>query len=387
VSRVLEGSTPAVDLDFATIFGTPCTHRGDAPGRVNLIGEHTDYSGGYVLPAVIGRRVRVEMRLRSDARVRVWSTEKSIVSPMVEYHIGHERPRGDWSDYIQGVTDAASRQGLRASGFDLRIESDVPIGSGLSSSAALEVAVLRALRAALDWRLDDTAVALLAHRGETEFVGAPVGIMDPMASSLGKPGSALFLNAGSGLWERVTLPAALGIAVVHSGISHSNRHGGYAKRREEIEAAAQALGVKQMRDLQMDAVASRLDRLLPPLDRRVRHVIEENRRVLAAVAALRALDLWGLGSLIRESHASLRDLFEVSTAEIDRLVELAEDEESVFGARLTGAGFGGAVVLLAEASMASECARRVAARYARESGHLPTVICADSACVPSASRG
>jgi galactokinase len=256
----------------------------------------------------------------------------------------------------------------------LRITSDVPVGAGLSSSAALEIAILRGLRQAASLSLDDTELALIAHRGETAFVGAPVGIMDPMAASLADEHTALYLDTRTRHWERLALPGELTVVVIHSGITHDHVTGEYRTRRAEVEAATQALGMHELRDLGPEEAPAMLQALSRVLRRRAEHVVAENQRVRAAVAALRASALPQLGSLLDASHASLRDLFEVSLPEIDRLVELAHEEPSVWGARLTGGGFGGSVVVLAPTEGAHALAERIARRYADETGRTPTVV-------------
>jgi galactokinase len=338
----------------------------EAPGRVNLIGEHTDYNGGLVLPIAIPLVTTVALTPRHDQRVHVTSDGVSGVpgGAAAEYRLEHERAASRWTDYVQGCTAMLQEAGHPIRGFDASVSSRVPIGAGLASSAALEVAVLRALREAFDLTLDDVALALLAHRAEVEFVGARVGVMDQMASSLGDDASALFLDARSLDWERVPLPPEAEIAIVDSGVAHSHAGGDYNTRRAECERAAKRLGVATLRDLGSDALA-RAAELPAPLDRRVRHVVTENARVLAAVAALHAGDLVELGAILRAGHASLRDDYEVSVPEIERLVAAADADPDVLGARMTGGGFGGAVVLLCRARHAEAAAARVAATYAR----------------------
>ena len=327
-----------------------------APGRVNLIGEHTDYNGGYVLPMAIPQRAVVELAVRGDDLVRLWSANVDH-DGRASYRLSTERRTREWYDYVQGVTHALREAGHRVSGFDARIDSRVPIGRGLSSSAALSVALLRALREAFDLTLDDVSLALLAQKAENELVGAPVGVMDPLASSLADDHTAVFVDTRSLKIERVPLPANSEIAIIDSGIAHSNATGGYNLRREECAAAARMLGVEQLRD------AYRLDKIeaLPePLRRRARHVFTENARVLAAVAAMRANDPVALGGLFLESHVSMRDDFEISVPEIDALVMRAASDPMVYGARLTGGGFGGSLVVLAHQGQARGAAERIA---------------------------
>jgi galactokinase len=334
-----------------------------APGRVNLIGEHTDYHQGFVLPTVIPQRTRVEVTARSDRMARASSRE--IGPAVVEFVIGAEAVTRTWIDYVQGVTFAL--RGLAPSlwGFDLHVESDVPLGSGLSSSAALEVSLLRALRQLYDLSFDDVELARIAQRAETEFVGAPVGIMDQMACSVGAPREALFLDTRTLSYDRVLLPAAAELVVINSGIRHEHAAGEYAVRRRESFEAAAMLGVAYLRDVTLEQLfhATLPDTLL----RRARHIVTENRRVQETVKALAASDLDRVGALFYASHESMRVDYEVSTPEIDLLVEFARGEADVYGARLTGGGFGGSVVMLARAGTGARVASRILRRY-EESG-------------------
>jgi galactokinase len=345
--------------------------RADAPGRVNLIGEHTDYHDGFVLPCAVPQRTEATLEVRTDITVRAWSAQ--IGPEPIEFEVGREVRRGDWSDYIQGLTRVLAQLGYRVGGFDLRLQSDVPLGSGLSSSAALEVATLRALRAAFDLPLDDVALARAAQRAEVEFVGAPVGIMDQMASSLAGERDALFLDTRSLEFERVPLPDTLDLLVINSGVAHQHVGGDYVTRRRESEDAARLLGVERLRDAGPDAL-DRLSALPPILSRRARHIITENTRVHAARAALLDRDLPRLGVLFHESHVSMRDDYEITVPEIDLLVKLAETHPQVFGARMTGGGFGGSIVVAAAAGAGAAIASNVSAEYSQRTGRDATIL-------------
>jgi galactokinase len=353
---------------FRALFGARPEVTTDAPGRANLIGEHTDYSGGFVLPVAIPQRTRVELRRRSDDLVQVHSEQLGRTET---FRVGTEAPRREWVDHVQGVAALARPRAL--GGFEARIDSAVPLGSGLASSAALEVALLRALRQAFGWELDDVRLALLAQRVEVEFVGAPVGVMDPMAASLGNAGEALFIDTQSLRTERVPLPAGLGIAVVHSGISHEHATGDYRLRRRECDEATRALGVPSLRALTVEDLP-RIEVLPSPLDRRVRHVVSENARVVEAVEALRSGALEQLGTLLAASHRSLRDDYQVSLPDVDRLVSLAAEAPGVFGARLTGGGFGGAIVVAARPEGLRASMERVVERYRAQTGRPAAVL-------------
>jgi len=368
---------------FADLFGRPALVTTEAPGRVNLIGEHTDYNGGFVLPLAIPQRTRVELAPRTDDIVRAWTA--NLPRETEEYRIGQETDGRGWLDYIQGITEAVRLAGHKLGGFDLRIESDVPLGGGLSSSAALEVALLRALREAFGLRIDDVELALLGQKAENDFVGAPVGVMDQMASSLADERRALFLDTRSLRYERVPLPAGVEMAVIDSGISHNNAGGAYRTRREQCEKAAELLGFPQLRDLEVQDLW-RLASLPEPLDRRARHVITENARVRGAVSAMQEGDLERLGKLLNTAHDSLRDDFEVSLPEIDLLVDLARREDAVYGARLTGGGFGGAIVLLARTGQARSIAEKVVAEYREKTGRNGAVLVPEEASGVSSKR-
>jgi galactokinase len=273
---------------FEEHFGRPPELATSAPGRVNIIGEHTDYNGGFMLPIALPHRTDVLLAARDDSLVQVRSLDVEDSSRLAHYRLGDERRSGGWLDYIQGVTYIASLMRSQMSGCDLLISSTVPIGKGLSSSAALQVSLFRALNQAWHLHLDNLSIARLAHRAETEFVGAPVGIMDQIAANLGNETSALLIDARSLAVESVSLPGDVELAVLDSGIRHNHASGDYKVRRRECEAAASRLGVAQLRDLDEGDLAQ-LERLPPSLSRRARHVITENARVLATVRAFRAV--------------------------------------------------------------------------------------------------
>jgi galactokinase len=356
---------------FASYFGKAPEHRAAAPGRVNLIGEHTDYNGGFCMPTVLPLHTQVWLAARSDQEVRLASDAQE--GEVAAYTIGEETPASGWVDYIAGVTWALRRGGSGPGGFDMLITSDVPVGKGLSSSAALEVAVLRGLRSAFSLQLSDLDVALLAHAAETQFVGAPVGVMDQMVCSLGKDGCAFFLDAASREFNYIPLPADTSLRVIDSGIAHNHATGDYRTRRRECEDAARLLKVETLRDLTSEDLP-RINALPEPLNRRARHVVTEDTRVLDAVDALRAGDLRKVGALLRASHASLRDDFQVSLAEIDWLVATANDDPDVLGARLTGGGFGGAILLLCRPGAPPDTAQRVVTRYHERYGKKAEVL-------------
>ena len=333
---------------------------GEAPGRVNLIGEHTDYSGGYVLPTVIPQTTAVAAAVNGDTAARAWSASMPEGQQQVRFIVGEETRSGSWGDYVQGASALLRAAGHRISGFDAVIRSEVPLGSGLSSSASLTVAVLRALRHLFELQLDDVALAGLARRVETDFIGVPVGVMDPIACALGSAHHALFLDTRELTWQLVRIPSTTEFAVINSGITHSIATGSYRQRRQECDAATRALGVGDLRDIP-ESDLRRTETLPELLRKRARHIITENGRVLAAVDALRKRDMTRFGELMDGSHVSLRDDYEVSLPEIDRMVQIARDQRGVLGARITGGGFGGSIVVLTQAGQAARVAAAVAA--------------------------
>jgi galactokinase len=363
--------SPATDSRFRDLFGRDAEQSAAAPGRVNLIGEHTDYHEGYVLPTVIPQRTVVHGARRGDGLARVWS---SGISPdIVDYVIGAELRGRGWLDYVQGVTATLVAAGHPIGGLDLMIRSGVPPGAGVSSSAALAVAVLRLLRSLWALELDDVEIARAAQRSESTFVGAPVGIMDPMVCSLGVEREALFLDTRTLTRTVVPIPPTAEVVVVDSGQSHRHAGGEYVTRRRESFEAARQLGVSHLRDVDAAALAAARG-LSPLLTRRARHVVTENQRVLDTVAALRGGDMRAAGALLDRSHQSLRDDYEVSTPEIDALVASAQRHPDVYGARLTGGGFGGSVVMLVRGGAGRASSRAIASDYTGRTGLNAVVL-------------
>lgn len=369
---------------FEELFGRAPEAAAAAPGRVNLIGDHTDYNGGYVLPTPIPRRARIELAARAGDEVRAVSVNLGDGRSIESWRAGAEQPRGAWTDYLMGVAQVLRRDGYEIGALDIRLDSELPIGGGLSSSAALAVAFQRALRERFGLPLDDLQLARVVQRAENEFVGARVGVMDPLVSSLGVEGAALFVDTLDLTRRLVPIPAGAELVVIHSGTGHRHAAGGYNERRQECERAAARLGVRRLRDL-ADRDLDRVAALPPPLDRRVRHVLGENRRVLAAVQALERGQLERLGELLDESHRSLREDFEVSTTEIERLVAALRAASGVHGARLTGGGFGGSVMALAARGRGRAAAEQAAAACRDSSGREAQILL--PAGIPAAGRG
>jgi galactokinase len=322
---------------------------GEAPGRVNLLGEHTDYNDGFVLPAAIPQRTRVELRARRSEFVL------HALGRSTRFSLD-ELPAEQSAKYLYGCIKELAALGVAVPPLEIDVTSRVPMGVGLSSSAALEVAALRALRECTGAALDDVAIARLAQRAEVRYAGVNCGIMDQMAASLAAPGRMLFLDTRTLERRLLPLPAGSAVAVLDSGVSRSLAASGYNARRAQCEQAAGALGVKALRDI---ADVRTAETIAEPLRRRARHVISENRRVLEALAA----DASSFGRLMDASHRSLRDDYEVSTPELDELVERLREQPGVYGARLTGAGFGGACVALCRSGAGRSAAEAALSRY------------------------
>lgn len=328
-----------------------------APGRVNMLGEHTDYNDGFVLPATIPRYTHVELARSRDGFFHLYSENLSDAAALVSYPDGGRAPEG-YARYVDGCVQVLRQQGATVPACSMLIQSDVPMGSGLSSSAALEVAVLRGLRELCRIELNDIALAQLAQQAEIEYAGVRCGIMDQMAASVGQADHLLFLDTRSLDSHLLPFPHATEIVVLDSGVARTLASSGYNARRAECERAAELLEVRALRDIDDTDVTQKLP---APLDRRVRHVVTENRRVLAAAQGVGAREF---GKLMNESHVSLRDDYEVSIPPLDTLVESLQACPGVFGARLTGAGFGGACVALCAAGTRFAVQQRALSRYA-----------------------
>ena len=350
-------------MDFERVFGTGPAAVGDAPGRVNLLGEHTDYNDGFVLPTAIPQRTFVGVGPNSSETFVMHAPDMGQQS---RFTLGAP-PAEHFARYVYGCLYGVHALGVRVPALNILVGSEVPIGVGLSSSAALEVATLRALRKLLWIQIDDVEVARIAQRAEIDFAGVHCGIMDQMASSLADTTSMLFLDTRSLQRELLPLPSRTELLVVDSGISRSLADTSYNQRRGECEQAARMLGVVSLRDV---ARADEAERLPDPLRRRARHVLSENARVLRA---REGVDAAAFGALMNASHISLRDDYEVSVPLLDALVARLQEHPQVHGARLTGAGFGGACVALCGAGSASRVGSDLIEWYG-SAGHVGRVM-------------
>lgn len=340
-------------MNFQQIFNRVPQVEASAPGRVNLLGEHTDYNDGFVLPTAIPQQTTISLGFSADNQHHFYSQE---LAQQVSVTDSDPTPEG-FASYLFGCIVILQAKGFSIPPLNVFVTSTVPIGSGLSSSAALEVAMLRGLRSLLNIELDDVCIAQVAQQAERQYAGVQCGIMDQMASSLADTHHLLFLDTRSLEREVLPIPADSEILVIDSGIPRTLAGSGYNQRREECETAAKLLNVPALRDVtDLGAIAN----LPPPFQQRARHVITENNRVLTARSGISAKQF---GELMNASHTSLRDDYEVSIAGLDILVEILQATPYVFGARLTGAGFGGACVALVAKGKAGTIAPQAIAKY------------------------
>ncbi|MCA1630324.1 MAG: galactokinase [Acidobacteria bacterium] len=350
-----------------------------APGRVNLIGEHTDYNDGFVLPMAIDRETVAAAAPRADRRVRVCALD---LGEEAEFDL--DRPgaprRGRWLDYVEGVAQSLAGRGVRLGGADLAVTSSVPPGSGLSSSAALEISVGLALATVSDKEVPRVELALAGQEAEHVWVGAMVGIMDQFVSALAERGHALLIDCRSLAYSLVPLDTSeTAVVVCDTNVRHELASSEYNARRAECERGVEILRgvlpkIAALRDVSVGEL-ERYETLLPePVRRRCRHVVNENERTLAAAAALRRRDLWEVGRLMDRSHRSLRDDYEVSCHELDVLVEIAGNFGGAMGARMTGGGFGGSTVNLVRRDAVDEFRETVSSEYNRATGRRASVL-------------
>ncbi|MFF3565664.1 galactokinase [Streptomyces sp. NPDC002574] len=371
---------------FRTTYGTGPEGVWAAPGRVNLIGEHTDYNDGFVMPFALPHTTVAAVARRADGRLRLHSASPDVDGGVVELHVDELEAGGGagWADYPAGVVWALRDAGHAITGADIHFESTVPTGAGLSSSAALEVVTAVALNELYGLGLEPWRLARLCQRAENVYVGAPTGIMDQTASACCTEGHALWLDTRDLSQRQIPFDMAaqgLRLLVVDTRVTHAHSEGEYGKRRTGCERAADVLGVDALRDIPYDGLDAALEQLTgePELRPLVRHVVTEDRRVERVVGLLEAGDARAIGPVLTEGHASLRDDFRVSCPELD-LVVSAGNEAGALGARMTGGGFGGSAIVLVEEPAAEKVADSVVAAFADAGYREPRVFTA----VPSA---
>ncbi len=335
-----------------------------APGRVNLIGEHTDYNGGFVLPLAIDRAVWLALRPREDSRVEVHSLEFGKTR---SFNLGGFGKGEGWLEYLKGTAWALGEAGYELKGWQGVSGSDVPRGSGLSSSAALELAAARAFAAVSDLTWDAAEMAKLAQKAENEWVGVSCGVMDQLASAAGREGHAILIDCRSLETQAVPLPEGAAVVVLNTGEQRGLVASAYNERRQQCEAAARAFGVEALRDVSVEQFGAEADKLDEVTRKRARHVIYENARTLQAAEVMRRVDAKRLGELMNESHRSLRDDFEVSSDTLNAIVECAWNA-GCYGARMTGAGFGGCAVALVAQDSVDAFVQEVAPCYEEKTG-------------------
>jgi galactokinase len=365
---------------FKARFGTSAASVYRAPGRVNLIGEHTDYNEGFVLPAAIGFSCWVGIAPRKDRKLVLYSGNLGEGSEADLDNLGN-RGSGQWSDYAIGVAWALQAAGYRLRGADLYTSGDVPLGAGLSSSAAIEVSTGYALLSAAGQAIDRTKLAVLCQRAENEFVGARVGIMDQFVSCHGQAGHALLIDCRSLEYRAQKLPAKVKLVICNTMVKHKIQTGDYNVRRAECEEAVRKLSaalpeIRSLRDVNMEQLEQNRNLLSDTLYRRCRHIISENKRVQDVAELFEHGQVDGLRELMAASHESMRDDYEISCRELDVMVEIAGRQAGVYGARMTGGGFGGCTINLVDAEQAEEFRVRVSADYEAAIGLHPDIyIC------------
>lgn len=380
-SPPLEDIRARVRRQFELLYARPPTLLAVAPGRVNVIGEHVDYNGGWVLPAAIDRCLVLAVAPRADDRVRLASAD---FGGMIEFAGQDLAPgrAGDWSRYVRGVLAGLARAGHVVPGFDACLASTIPVGGGLSSSAALEAATGLAALGLCGAEMDRFALARLCQQAEHSHAGVPCGIMDQAAVLCGEAGHLLLLDCGAETFVQVPLAGdAWSLLIINSGVSHELASGEYAQRRAACEQAARRLRVPSLRHVAPGDLKAALTRpdLTEEMRRCVRHVVTENDRTHRCVAALKAGDFFAAGSQLNASHASLRDDYRVSCPELDLIAEFAQREFAVAGCRMTGGGFGGSCVALVRRESAAAVAQTVGDAFQTRFGRRPAAFVTSAA--------
>lgn len=367
---------------FQSYFNTKPKFIVRAPGRVNLIGEHTDYNDGFVLPIAIDREVCIALNPRDDETIRLFSLDLKTDSV---FNLHSLNPSNGWDAYPQGVANELMKAGYEIKGFDAIITGDIPRGAGLSSSAAVELATARAFSVISGFEWDAVKMAKLCQKAENEWVGVNSGIMDQMASASCKAGYAMFLDCRSLEIEHIPLPQKISIVILDTSTRRGLVESAYNERRSQCEEAARWFGVKALRDVRLDSEKWKVESGKMKEERelvfkRARHVISENERVLEAIEVMRNGNVKRLGELFNASHESLRDDFEVTNDALNIMVECAREQVGCYGARMTGAGFGGCAVALVNESNVEAFVKNVPAAYRQRSGLEASVyVCKSSA--------
>jgi galactokinase len=355
-----------------------------APGRVNLIGEHTDYNDGFVLPAAIDRETVVAIGAAPGSVITAIASDFGEDHDIFSLSDTITPVKADWANYVRGMAQAMLADGITLTGARMAIAGDVPLGSGLSSSAALEVAVGNALAGIAGYTIEPTRLAKIAQRAENEFVGCACGIMDQLISTRGKAGHALLIDCRSLECTPVSIPDGVSIIIAHSGVRHAHAGGEYNDRRAQCEAAAKHYGVPALRDLTADQLEAGKAGLADLPYRRARHVVTENARTEAAAQSLKHGNLQQLGELMAQSHASMRDDFEITVPAVDHLAAImATATAGEGGARMTGGGFGGCVIAVTPDARVPAVVKAIADQYRTPEGLAAEVF----VCQPSAGAG
>ena len=363
-----------VVTQFVAQFGTRPHFVVRGPGRVNLIGEHTDYNDGFVMPMAINRAVWIALRPRPDHLVTLFSLDMGESATFALHEIQHNQQT--WIEYVKGVAWALQGKGYTLTGWEGVMAGDVPIGAGLSSSAAVEMAAARAFVAVAGHTWQPATMARLGQQAENQWMGVNSGIMDQMISAAGQAGHALLIDCRNLATEAVPLPPQTAVVILDTSTRRGLVDSAYNERRVQCDAAAAFFGVTALRDIDMTLFQARAGELDEVIRRRAHHVISENERVLAAQKAMRAGDAVRLGQLMNESHTSLRDDFAVSSSALNILVALAQGQPSCYGARMTGAGFGGCAVALVRGDAAAAFATTATTAYQQATGLTPNLyIC------------
>jgi galactokinase len=374
LSPSLDDQVAGVRQRYAEVFGAPPKWAAAAPGRVNLIGEHTDYNAGFVFPLAIERYVVIAGgRPKTPATENQVQVHSSLLGEMADFSLTRlESQRRDWTSYLRGTIAGCLERGMTPGPLNLLVDSKVPLGGGLSSSAALEVATATLIEAVTGRTLDPVDKARLCQKAEHEYAGMPCGIMDQFSSALGAEGKLLLIDCRSETAELIPLDDPnVAVLVINSNVKHELTGSEYPERRSQCERAVQLLGVAALRDVRSSQLEAAQGKLEPLLYRRARHVVGEIERTLQAARALQAGEWPVVGELMYASHASLRDDYEVSCPELDVLVDLAQSigvDGGVIGARMTGGGFGGCIVALVRSGREREIAERIGAGYRARTG-------------------